>query len=338
MAGQDMEDRSVRLTHCRVPAGNLPGTVMQDRLSGPARRIGQRWRATRAPRRRVYGGDGPGSVAGLPALSAGTPKSDKRNSGRRKSPGFCSHPSDGWIPACAGMTRWRGSHYTWSASEALRDADEVEAWRRVLDRDGLDLRESLCVQVVGIADGFEHLLVGGLFAESADRRVHDEDERIVEVQHLQNVLCEVHPQVVPLDVGQLMEQHVAKMSRPERGREVAGHDDDGSKQAANGRPGARGTNLQTDRTLNAHALAAVKQDIIHQVICRGNAVETPAGSHGPAQQHDAYRGGAGQPKQEDSPLPGKGTQNTTCRVWEPGSAWPLPYPAQGGLGGSRRAI
>jgi hypothetical protein len=57
--------------------GSLPYGVATGRLAMPARRIGQRWRATRAPQPVVYGGEGPAS--GRASHSPRRyPQSDKR--------------------------------------------------------------------------------------------------------------------------------------------------------------------------------------------------------------------------------------------------------------------
>jgi len=56
----------------RVPMGSLSICIIAGRLAAPARRIGQRWRATRAPRPVVYRWGGPGSFPGLPPLPIGT--------------------------------------------------------------------------------------------------------------------------------------------------------------------------------------------------------------------------------------------------------------------------
>jgi hypothetical protein len=61
-----------------VPAEDLPCVVERGTLQVPARRIGQRWRATRAPQPAVYSG-GPGSVPGLSPSLRWYLKSEKRD-------------------------------------------------------------------------------------------------------------------------------------------------------------------------------------------------------------------------------------------------------------------
>ena len=57
---------------------SLPYDVSRGRLLVPARRIGQRWRATRAPKPVVYGGEGPASCRASHTPRR-YPQSDKRS-------------------------------------------------------------------------------------------------------------------------------------------------------------------------------------------------------------------------------------------------------------------
>ncbi len=117
----------------------------------------------------------------------------------------------------------------------FHDADQTQAQgRSSMEGELGDVEQRLGIIRSGLAHRYEHGFIDRLLAGAADHRVGQPEQRVVEIDDLQQRLNEIDPQVAPLDVRQLVQQHRLQVVRLQSRRQILRDEDRRPQQAAHG--------------------------------------------------------------------------------------------------------